>query len=87
MTWKPGQPSDRQRWLVDILTNGFGCSLNHAMRLSKYGKHRPGLDQILASPEVVQLFRKALEAGKPLPPKFAARIIQAIAAADVEALR
>lgn len=81
--WSKGQPSDRQRKLVDILTRGFGCSLHRACKLSGYQRHRPSLDQLLSSAEIVGLFAEALEQGRTLPPKFAERIIEAVAAADV----
>ena len=84
VTWHPGVPSDKQRKLVELLTAGYGLSLNGAMRHAHYGRHRPSLDQLLQSPTVVDLFRDAIEAGRTLPPKFADRILQAVAEADVE---
>jgi hypothetical protein len=56
----------RQRALVDALTSGSRCSLSRAWRLAGWKKHHPSLDQLLASPGVMRLFREAVEAGRSL---------------------
>jgi len=68
----------RQFKVVEILTSGQRCSLNRAWKLAGYGNHRQSLDQLLSSPTVLDLFQRAVDQGKPLPPKYEARIRTAL---------
>ena len=81
------EATNRQRELVRLLTSNTRCSLNQAMKLSGYGRHNANLAQILRSPAIVALFREAVEQGRILPHDHRERVLEAIAEADLMALR
>jgi hypothetical protein len=68
----------RQRSLVYNLTSGQRVSLTRAWKHAGYARHHPSWDQLLSSPSVLALFREAIAQGRPLPMKYADRILAAI---------
>ena len=80
-------PTEKQRLLVKMLTSGGRTSLNRCWRAAYGSHHNPSLQQMLASPAIVGLFAEAIAAGAVLPHQFKDEILEAVASAEIMALR